>query len=297
MAKENKTPEDKSLVAKEKKAAEDLIVAEAILTAAERYQQAASLPPEARTSVINMVKNLYGLLNLVRYQRRLKPEKRRSLVSTSPGRVITDAKLREIDDFVKMNCIPYNCLYLTKDGNIAVKAMGWRLKAQADPRCIKGFENVRMTVEERDGVTTYTCEGDLVFWTGERYHASGSASTDEDRATRTPHAHLRMIAETRMQTRAMRLAIGLPYEVAEDVAEVEAIEVSAQPVSAPGELKSAADLLARAFRELGLRRNDILRILGVGSLGEITDFDKAWEDLIAASGSEEGSSEGKESGA
>ena len=281
MAEKNKSVEERSLVITPK-----------ILTEAERYQEAASLPPEAKTSILNMVKNLYGLENLVRYQRRLKPEKRRSLVSTSPGRVITDAKLREIDDFVSMNCIPYNCLYLTKDGNIAVKAMGWRLKAQADPRCIKGFENVRMTVEERDGVTTYTCEGDLVFWTGEHYHASGSASTDEDRATRTPHAHLRMIAETRMQTRAMRLAIGLPYEVAEDVAEVEAIEAPpAQPVSAPGELRSAADLLARAWRELGLRRNDILRILGVSSLGEITDFDKAWEALVEATGGQTGTEE------
>jgi len=71
------------------------------------------------------------------------------------------------------------------------------------------------------------------------------------------------------------------------VAEVEAIEAPpAQPVSAPGELKSAADLLARAYRELGLRRNDILRILGVSSLGEITDFDKAWEVLVDACRSE-----------
>jgi len=265
----------------ERKKDEAALVESRALEAAQRYTETVSLPPEAKTSVLNMVRNHFGLVDLVERQLKLPADERRKMVSIKQGRVITDTKLKEIDDFVKHNCVPYNCLYVTDDGTIAIRAAGWRIKCQADPRCLKGFENVTHKVEDLNGTIVYTYEGDLVFWTGERYHATGSASTDEARASRTPMAHLRMIAETRMHTRAMRLAIGLPYEIAEDVVEAEEGKALPFPEVPPvsGELRSVADLLARAWRELGMKRGDILQILSINSLGEITDLDEAWEKL------------------
>jgi len=79
----------------------------------------------------------------------------------------------------------------------------------------------------------------------------------------------------------LRDAIGLPFEIAEDV--IEAAEAEYQPPApAPsGEITSIAELLARAQKEFGLRRKDILNILGVNSLGEITDLQASWEKISA----------------
>jgi len=278
--------ETKELVEQTKQDKNLIITTSNIIQAAKAYQEAASLPPEAMTSIISAVQAAYGLEQLIKRQRRLPPEKRKALVSVSPGRVITDTKLKEIDEFVVTNRIPYNCLYIAKDGNIAVKASGWRLRAQADLRCFKGFEEkpIEMQVLD-DGNILFRKEVVAVFWNGSRFPATGFADINEVQSRRTmteaPPSFVAMIAETRAKTRALRDAIGLPFEIAEDV--IEAAEAEYQPPApAPsGEITSIAELLARAQKEFGLRRKDILNILGVNSLGEITDLQASWEKISA----------------
>ena len=262
------------------------IIGNNIVKAAKDYLEATSLPQEALTSVVAMVKNHYGLLELIKYQRRLKPDKRKSFIGTSPGRVITDLKLKEIDDFVQMNSFPYNTLYIARDGNIAIRASGWRMKAQADPRCFKSWEEEPSErIEQSDGNVLFRKHVVAVFWTGERYGAEGWADVKEVQSrrasTEASPSFVAMIAETRAKTRALRDAIGLPFEIAEDIIEAAEMRYEA-PVIGEGEITSAAELLARASRECSLRRKDILEILGVSSLGEITDFPASWEKIKKA---------------
>lgn len=259
------------------------IISNDIVKAAKDYLEATSLPKEALTSVLSMVKNHYGLLELIKYQRRLKPDKRKSFIGVSPGRVITDAKLVEIDDFVKLNGFPYNTLYIARDGNIAIRASGWRMKSQADPRCFKGWEKQPIQrTELSNGNVLFEVEVTAIFWTGEKYPAYGAADVNEVQSRRTSTeaapSFVAMIAETRAKTRALRDALGLPFEVAEDVMLITETRYEA-PVTGEGEITSAAELLARASREFSLRRKDILEILEVSSLGEITDLNKAWTKI------------------
>jgi len=259
-----------------------------VVSEAKKYLEATSLPQEALTSALIMVRNHQNLAKLIDHQKKLDPERRKRMVGTQPQKPISDSKLAEIDEFAESNMIPYNCLYITKEGDIAIRAAGWRMRAQADPRILKGFENVIGSMENIDGTDVYTSSGELVFWTGERFPAVGSASSDEPRGSRTPKAHLRMIAETRMQTRAFRLALGLPYEIAEDVAEAEQSGQQPPQPEAEGEVDSAPKLLASARQKYGLDRNAILEILSnewgtdLKSLGGISDFAQAWDTIEEA---------------
>lgn len=261
------------------------IIGNNIVKAAKDYLEATSLPQEALTSVLVMVKNHYGLLELIKYQRRLKPDKRKSFIGTSPGRVITDLKLREIDDFVRLNSFPYNTLYIARDGNIAIRASGWRIKAQADPRCFKGWrEEATERIEQSDGNVLFRKHVTALFWTGEEYGAEGWADIKEVQSrrasTEASPSFVAMIAETRAKTRALRDAIGLPFEIAEDVIAVNEAKYEPPTVGAgEGEITSTAELLAKASREFSLRRKDILGILGVDSLGKIDDLPAAWEKI------------------
>lgn len=258
-----------------------------IVEAAQSYLSITGLPKEALPSVIQAVSSHFGLKKQVRRELRATPEKKRAMVGVPQGKVLTDIKLREVEEFSRINSFPMSTLYITQQNTVAVKAVGWRARAHADPRILKGFENIKFARSEEGGnVALYECSGDIVFWTGERYPALGAASSDEPRASRTPVAFLKLIAETRMQTRAIRLALGLPFEVAEDVmAGEEARETEPQAKAAPqqpGEvspIRNAADLLARAQAEYGLRRADVLAQLGKSRLEEIQDFDAAFGQL------------------
>lgn len=250
-----------------------------IVESARRFIEIANLPKEALPSFISAAQAYFALKKQVADELRLSIDKKKSLVGTPPGMVLSDNRLKDVERFSRSNGFPLSTLYIAKGGAIAAKAVGWRARIQADPRCMKGFENVVHKQEVIDGQTIFITEGTLMFFTGERYPAVGSASSDEPRGGRTPVAHLLMIADTRCQTRAFRMALGLPLDIAEDVIDTERQLPAAEPFTAEGEVKNIADLIARANSELGLRRKDILDALGVGSLGEIEDLMAAWAKL------------------
>ncbi len=259
---------------------EEFIPSDTIRTAL-AYQQATGLPKEAVPAIVAAANAHFGLKKLIRHQLRLHPEKKKAFIVVPKGRVLTDSKLKECEEFSRLNQVPLSSLYVTDTGAVTIRATGWRYKVQGDPRCFKGFENTKIEKTVEEGITTFTVEGDLVFWSGDRYHCMGAASSDEPRAGRTAVAFLKMIAETRFQSRGMRLALGLPFETAEDVIVGE--EVMSAPSPEPGgKIKGTADFLARAQAEKGLRRADILKQLGLTSLSEIADLEEAYGRLEEA---------------
>lgn len=266
------------------------ILEDGIIHAAKNYLQATSLPPEALTSVIAMVRSYFGLEALIEYQLSLPPERQKNMVGTSPGYIVTDLRLKEIQDFVRMNRFPINCLYIAKDGSIAIRATGWRLKAQADPRIFKGWEDTPVEIIPLgNGNILFRKRVVAIFWTGERFSAEGAVDMEEMQGrrekTKAPPSFAFMISETRAKTRALRDAVGLPFEIAEDVVAAAVVEETTAIVpvtSAVVPVKSAkmgiSEFLSKC-KSLGLKVPDILARLGKKNLGEITSYEEALDKL------------------
>lgn len=259
-----------------------------LIAAAKAYMEAANLPKEALPSVIHAARSHFGLETLVEYQMGLHPDRRRAMVGATPGFVITDLRLKEIDDFVRMNRFPYNCLYIAQDGSIAIRATGWRLKAQADSRIFKGWEEEPTEIIKLDdGNILFRTRVVAVFWTGDRFPAEGAVDLTEmqtrRRKTDAPPSFALMISETRGKTRALRDAIGLPFEIAEDVVagqEQITVEATVAPVTTLTLARmSVVEFLGRCRTELHLQVPAILSGLNIKNLGEVSNYNAAFKTL------------------
>ena len=257
-----------------------------LISAAKKYLEATSLPPEALTSVLSMVSSHYGLMNLIKYQQKLPSDRRKSMVGTSPGYVVTDGRLQEIDAFVRMNNLPYNVLYISRDGSIAIKAAGWRMRAQADPRVFKGWDDTPVElVNLADGNIMFRKRVTAIFWTGETFSAEGACDLHEMQSrrqkTESPPSFALMVAETRSKTRALRDAIGLPFEVAEDIVagELAAIPAASELLPAIKPSKMGISEFLAACKERGMKVTDIVARLQIKNLGEILDYQTALQKL------------------
>ncbi len=274
------------------------IIGAPILAAAKQYIEATSLPKEALTSVISMVKSHYGLENLISYQQGLPWQRRANMVGVAPNYIISELRLKEIDDFVSMNRFPYNTLYIAKDGNISVKANGWRMKAHADSRCFKGWECEKTEMVKMEGGNImFRKQVTAVFWTGERFIAEGAADMSEMQSrrqkTEAPPSFAFMIAETRAKIRAWRDAIGLPCEIAEDVVIGEQLREIGEPIVdniqlaikeppvklSPPTRIGAPEFLRTCKDELKLSIPDIMSKLGIKNLGDIKSYEEALKSL------------------
>lgn len=268
-------------------AGELVLVQPNVMSAAKRYLADAGLPNEALPAVIQTAQAHFAMEKLIAHQVTLSAKGRANLVSVAPGNVITELRLAEIDQFVQMQRFPYNTLYIAKDGNIAIRASGWRMKAQADARIFKAWETTPTEIIHlEDGDILFRKSVTAIFWTGERFSAEGAACQSELQArrkdTKAPPSFTFMVSETRAKVRAWRDAIGLPYDIAEDVMAGEAQrDMAIVPVEAarPATPTTGVVKFLAECKKLGLTVPDILARLGIANLGAIKSYDEALEKL------------------
>lgn len=260
------------------------LVQPSVMSAAKQYLADAGLPKEALPAVIQTAQAHFAMEKLIAHQASLPPKGRVNLVSVAPGNVITDLRLAEIDQFVQMQRFPFNTLYIAKDGNIAIRASGWRMKAQADARIFKAWETTPTEIVHlEDGNILFRKSVTAIFWTGERFSAEGACDLNEiqgrRKETKAPPSFAFMIAETRAKVRAWRDAIGLPFDIAEDVIAGEAqVSTAIVPVEVVRPTTGVVRFLAEC-KELGLKVPDILARLGIANLGDIKSYDEALAKL------------------
>lgn len=259
------------------------------LDTARAYVQAVNLPPEAAPAVVAAMQAAEGLRGTIAKQSKMDGKGRRALVGTPANYVITDLRLKELDEFVHSNGIPYHCLYITREGQIAIRASGWIAKGMASPRIFKGWDGEPLEIRPlENGNLLFRKAVAALFWTGERFPAEGLIDLHELQArrqrTEASPAIAGMIAETRAKSRAMRGVVGLPYDIAEDV-EAPPPAPSRPAPPAPGDdapPTTLREFLARCYRVLGLNRTQVYAILKVSDGAGITDFAGAWETVRAA---------------
>ena len=189
--------------------------------------------------------------------------------------------------------MPYNVLYISQDKKVAIRAQGWNYKLQTDPRIMKCWEPDPIVAEMITFPVSnimFTARATLVFWNGQKFPESGSCDLAEMQSRRpntpAPPSFAAMIAVTRCKARCIRAAIALPYDIAEDVQDVEdakhpsVIEVKATPITNTPANK--AQLIARAMGDFKLTMKDMLKLIGKNSIDEITDFSDAWAKIEKA---------------
>src|SRR3990167_6875930 len=261
------------------------------IATATRYTEMMNLPKEAVSAVLVTAQAANGLNKLIRKQMRLTPVQRKALVQSRD--VIGDIQLKDIDEFVQDNKMPYNVLYISQDKKVAIRAQGWNYKLQTDPRIMKCWEPDPIVAEMTtlpDGNIMFTAKATLVFWNGQRFPETGTSDIAEIQSRRpntpAPPSFAAMIAVTRAKARCIRAAIALPYDIAEDVQDVEnakgnpVIEVKATPVTnAP---TNKAQLIARAMGDFKLSMKDMIALLGKKSIDEVMDFPEAWRVIEKA---------------
>lgn len=281
-------------------------VPDSVVETARHYAEVAGLPKEASSSVVAAVSAYFGLKRLISQQQKLPPEVRKAMVSARI--TITDHMLKLIDQFVKQNLFPYNTLYVAPDGNIAVKASGWRVRGQADPRVFKGWrDEPTEKIDLADGNILFRKRVTACFFDGSEYPAEGWADVKEVQSrrakTEAPPSFVAMIAETRAKVRALRDAIGVPYDIAEDVLALEEPRTTQFVEQAQFPEKGVSDkvpsesvevvgmtipvFLSRCYRDLGLALPKVLEKLGVSKVEEIPNLEKAYEQLEKSKGSVE----------
>jgi len=237
-------------------------VERSLVLAAQEYIETVGLPKEALPSVISAAQTKMALEKIVNEQRALPDEARRELISSSQS--ITEPLLAKADEVVATTGFPYHALYITKDSQVGVKAMGWRLKGRSDPRIIKEWSVIERRVEELpDGSRRYVVEKTLHFWNGESYTSIGSCSSAEPLRRDAPASILEMIAETRAETRALRSALGLPFEIAEDLEDTERRRFVEVGPSERSEEWNFLRFIRECRRELGLGAPEAANLLGV----------------------------------
>lgn len=250
-----------------------------IVEATKNFLEITGLPKDAFIPVLNMVQQHFALQNLIDRQRSLPDSARASLVGSR--QTITPVKLRIIDDFVATYGFPYNALYIAQDGNVAVRSMGWRMKALADPRVFRGFEDTPIEmINLEDGNIVFRTRVVALFLTGEKFPAEGWSDINELQArranTQAPPSYAAMICQTRAHTRAWRLALGLPFDIAEDIISTteEATKETTAIVTAEPQGMGISQFLAEC-KEIGLKVPDILARLNITNLGQIADYREA----------------------
>ena len=261
------------------------------IATATRYTEMMNLPKEAVSAVLVTAQAANGLNKLIRKQMKLTSVQRKALVQSRD--VIGDIQLKDIDEFVQANKMPYNVLYISQDKKVAIRAQGWNYKLQTDPRIMKCWEPDPIVAEMTtlpDGNIMFTAKATLVFWNGQRFPETGTSDIAEIQSRRpntpAPPSFAAMIAVTRAKARCIRAAIALPYDIAEDVQDVEntkgspVIEVKATPVTnAP---TNKAQLIARAMGDFKLSMKDMIALLGKKSIDEVMDFPEAWKVIEKA---------------
>ena len=261
------------------------------IATATRYTEMMNLPKEAVSAVLVTAQAANGLNKLIRKQMKLTSVQRKALVQSKD--VIGDIQLKDIDEFVQANKMPYNVLYISQDKKVAIRAQGWNYKLQTDPRIMKCWEPDPIVAEMTtlpDGNIMFTAKATLVFWNGQRFPETGTSDIAEIQSRRpntpAPPSFAAMISVTRAKARCIRAAIALPYDIAEDVQDVEnakgnpVIEVKATPVTnAP---TNKAQLIARAMGDFKLSMKDMIALLGKKSIDEVMDFPEAWRVIEKA---------------
>lgn len=257
------------------------------INTAKYYTEIMNLPKEAISSVLVTAQAANGLNKLIRKQMKLTLQQRKALVQSRDP--IGDGQLKDIDDFVLANKMPYNVLYIAQDKKVAIRAQGWNYKLQTDPRIMKCWEPEPIVAEMvtlPDSNIMFVAKATLVFWNGQRFPESGTSDIAEIQSRRpntpAPPSFAAMIAITRCKARCIRAAIALPYDIAEDVQDIETpkvniIEVRATPVTNIPTNK--AQLIARAMGDFKLSMKDLVALLGKKSIDEITNFEEAWKNI------------------
>lgn len=202
------------------------LVPQNIITAAQEYTKAMSMPLEATASVLRTIQAARALQAMVQGQSQLKPETKRKMLVTKE--LISDQLLASIDEYCMANTFPYSFISIIQ-GKIYPMAQGLNLKMLADPRILRKMELLSkevITPADKDGKTTnyiVRITKRATFANGEQYEATGVADylevVSKNKAA-TP-AIVEMKAETRSERRCAIKALPLMGMVIEDSADVE----------------------------------------------------------------------------
>lgn len=134
--------------------------------------------------------------------------------------------------FAKQSAMPLDCVYIFEQRSKLVKgilAYGWRLRAQADPRILKGA-GIHQHESGAYQTTVMDPKGAMVpgqvpyvrvvyrveFWNGETYEGVGAADGGDPQAKERGLSVLGGLAETRAANHAYRAALRLPANVEND---------------------------------------------------------------------------------
>jgi hypothetical protein len=247
------------------------------------------MPKEATMSYMKAKFAGERLLKVIRLQRAYTPDKRKSLILTRRGTVLTSDTLAKVDNWVLANMIPYDCVSWiahSGGGTIWPTISGLSQRLSADPRLLKtqDYHEEHLDMEANIPYAVYKCI--LHFWNGEVYDGLGSIDLDAARAS-SPDRTISMIiplARSRAFSEAARKALGLVSGAAEEDVELNEGEISksAKTVvvevtkTGPPVIENVFQFLARAKITYNLKEKDILAILKIDNISKITNFIEAW---------------------
>jgi len=238
----------------------------------------------------------------VRRQQHLPWNKRRDLLATGGGIALSRETVAIADNIVKATGIPYHMIVMIPQGRSGkvipyVYADGWFLKLRTDKR---GIWNLHFAyqIDQAAQAVMVTCV--ITLGTGQTFEGLVYRTlADEQGKDRTAN-WTRMVnkAITQARGKAAYAAVGGTFPgIAEeylDLADESEIQSSKQGIKVsmpdvdvskvlPG---TTTALVARARESLGLNMADVLKILGVEKLSQVSDIANAWAALQKAVQSE-----------
>lgn len=260
--------------------------------AAREYVLALGLPAESTSAILQAYVTRREVAKKTHRQAGLPPSQRKLLVRTNRGGVLSDQALKQVDDFVIDNGIPYDTLAYGPQGPIPLTTAR-QLKLSVDPRGCREpiFEIVDSKLSGPDAYVVVRCS--LSFWDGSSVTGEvGACSWDElmksfrpGSGMIEPSIHIML---TRAHTRAFNRASSraAPF-IGASGAEDDLSEVSQGTVlqSVPIVVKpprTMGDVISRAMQTYQLSLAEISDIVGYNFLTEGKTSERVWNDLEQA---------------
>ena len=212
-------------------------------------------------------------------------DQRRALIR-SEGGTITDYQVEIITNAARRYLLPVSAMALipTRTGvNPYVTADGFLWRVHNDSRGRASIDvDILQWADENHPVAR--AKARVTFQDGTYATDVAQLSLDEEKK-RNPKASFDTInkkVSTSAVRRACAKSVGIPFPVFEEY-----IEFERTPVSPPREhiqkpedkIRNIAEFLAEAWNNYGVKEGEILGILGISNLSEISDFDEALERL------------------